>query len=124
MGIAVAGYNIADFPVDHLQNIGLQVGAAEDFPALAVNNFALGVDHIIEFHQMFADIKVIALDALLNIGYHAGYHRVFDRCFFVHSRPFHNAFNAVAAKTPDDIIFQRHEEAGAARVALTPGTAS
>ena len=116
--------NISHFFFDHVEHISLEVGAAQDLPAFAVNDFTLVIHHIVIFNQVFTNIKMIALNPdlrLLNCFIDDG---IFDRDIFAHTGPFHKFTNTVTAETPHNIVFQRNIETRAARIALTPGSAA
>ena len=114
----VAAHHIPYLIPHHRQNVGLEVGAVQDFPAFRINKLAVLVDDVVILDQVFAHVKVEALHPDLGTLNGAVHQLVLNGHAFVHSHPVHNAFNALTAEAPHHVILKGNEKARTARVSL------
>ena len=110
--------------VHHGQDGILEVLAVQYAVALAVDDLALLVHDVVELQDVFTDAEVAALDLALGALDGVGEDLVLDRGVLVDLEGLHQVVDAVAAEQSHQVVFQRQVEAGAARVALTAGTAA
>ena len=59
--------NFFKFFGDHLQDIRPEVGPAEDFSPLAINEFTVFIDDIIVLHQVFTHVEMKTFNAHLGV---------------------------------------------------------
>ena len=100
----------------------LQVLALQDAAALAVDDLALPVEHLVVLQDVLAGLEVLLLDLGLGGGDRAGDHLVLDRHVVRDVRHRHHALDHLRLEQPHQVVAQREVEAGLARVALTAGT--
>src|SRR5262249_37261647 len=68
---------------------------------------------------MLTDVEVVRFYLLLCVFDRAADPSMFDWLAIFHSDPAHEAFQAVGAEDAEQVVFQRHVEAGRAGIALT-----
>ena len=68
-----------DDVVDHAADLLVQVGALEHLAALAVDDLALAVHHVVVLEDVLAGLEVLRLDLALRGGDRAGDPLVLDR---------------------------------------------
>jgi len=110
------GYHVPDafgdvLPVEHL-------------PALPVYEFPLLVHDVVVLKHGLARLEVAALDLALGTLDGAGNHPLFYGRVLVHAKGFHHALNPLSAEEAHQVVRQRDEELGLARVSLAAGAAS
>ncbi len=66
-------------------------------------------------------VEVVALDLRLRVFNGLGDDLVFDWLVFLHSESIHERSDPVAAESAHQVVFDRNEESGRARVALPTG---
>ena len=71
------------------------IGFAQQFIALLVDDLALVIGDIIVFQQLLADIKVAALYLALRFFNGIGNHAVFNGLAFLHTQGLHEAFHPI-----------------------------
>ena len=103
---------------NHFHDQIAAVIAVEDSLAIAVDALALFVHHLVVFEQILANLEVPLFDLFLRTLDPAGDHPAFDRFAFLHAQPRENVLHPFAGKNPHQIVFQRQEEATAARITL------
>ena len=97
----------------------------EHLAALAVDDLALLVHHVVVLQHVLADVVVAALDALLGVFDLLGEHAVLDGHVLVHACSFSiMGRDAVGAEQAHQVVLQRDEELAGAGVALTAGAAA
>ena len=108
----------------HREDVLAQILALEDLPALAVDDFALLVHHVVILEDVLADVEVARLDFLLRVLDRARDDGVLDRLVLLHAEAVHDARDAVRCKEAHQVVLQREEELRRAGIALTPRTAA
>ncbi len=116
-------YGIVDQIFHHFHDVLLQIFTEQDLAALIVDDLSLLVHNVVVLQNVFTDLKVAAFNLFLSVFNGLGKHARSDR-FILHAEPLHNALHSFAAEQTHQIVFQRNEELGLARVSLTTGTAS
>ena len=111
------------FVDDFVDEVARDFGG-EYFVAIAVDDFALHVHHIVEIEHAFAPGVVALFDAFLGGLDRLVEPRVFERFAFLHAEAFHHCGHAVSGgEVAHEVILERDEELRAARVTLA-GAAS
>ena len=108
----------------HLVHFGADVLAVQHLAALAIDDLALLVHHVVVLQHVLADLEVAAFQLFLGAFQRVGDHAVLDGRVLVDLEGVHQAGDAVAAEQAHQVIFQAQVEAGSTRVALTAGTAA
>ena len=108
----------------HFDNLFPQIVALEDAFPVGVDDFPLGVQHIVKVQQMLADIEMVALHLDLGAADGLGNQLVLNGNVGVHSAPAHHRLDAVAAKALHQFILEGHIELGTARIPLAAGAAA
>ncbi len=109
---------------DFVDQIARSFGA-EHFVAVAVNDFALFVHHVIEIQNAFPTGIVPLFDPFL-----CGFNRavepgMFQRFAFLHAEPFHHRGHPIGGgEVPHQIVFERDEELRATWIALAGAAAA
>ena len=124
----VAGQEGVHAGLDALGEHGAQLGAdvlpVQNLAALAVDDLALLVHHVVKLQHVFPDAEVAGFQLFLRALDGAGDHLVFDGHILFQAQGIHQALHPLAAKDPHQVIFQAQEEPAGAGVALTAGTAA
>ncbi len=110
--------------VEHLEHLGLQVGAGERCVAQAVDDLALLVHHVVVLEQVLADVEVVRLDPLLRAADRAGHQRVLDDLALLDAQRSMMAGDALGAEEAHEVVLERQEEARRAGIALAAGAAA
>ena len=88
------------------------------------DRLALIIDDVVIFQDVLADLEIALLDFLLR-GFDGLVHpRVGDAFVFLDAETFHDRVEAICCEHAHQVIFNRDEEFGLARVALTSSTAA
>src|SRR3989344_4888910 len=96
----------------------------QDLAPFFVNHFAMLVDDVVVFHQVLADIKIMAFPFFLRRFDRARHHAVFNRHIIGKSQPVHDAFHAIRAENAHEIVFHGKKKLGRTRIALPPRAAA
>ena len=96
-----------------------QILAVKHLAALAVDDAALLVHHVVVLKHALADLEVAAFDGLLRLLDRAGEHLRVKRGVLVDLQRLHHVHNALGAEKTHDIVGHGEEEAAFAGVALT-----
>src|SRR5882724_6719230 len=127
LGMSVLGGVAADQGRDHLadplQHRLFLTLALENLAAHPVDDLALLVHHVVVLEEVFPDLEVAGLHALLRGADGASHHRVLDGLALLHSEPIHDALDALGAEDAEEIVLEREVEARGAGVALPAGAA-
>ena len=125
--IALAG-GARDVPgghlVDHLADLLVQVGALEHLAALAVDDLALAVQHVVVLEHVLADLEVLLLHLGLRGPDGAGDDLGLDRHVRRDAQPLHDRADPLGVEHPHQVVFERQVEPALARVTLAPGPAA
>ncbi len=113
---------VVDRVVHEVPDLVLEVLALQDAAALAVDDLALPVEHLVVLQDVLARLEVLLLDLRLGGGDGAGDHLVLDRDVVRDVRHRHDALDHLGLEQTHQIVAQREVEPGLARVALTAGT--
>ena len=95
-----------DAASQHVQNGLLDVHAVEHLLALAVDDLALLVHHVVVFERALAVLEVAGLDARLRVFNRLGERLVFNRRILVEVEALHQVRDALAAKQTQQIVFK------------------
>ena len=105
--------------VEHVGDVGADAVAVQGVAAALVDDFTLGVHHVVVLQEALPDAEVVLLHLLLGpldaLGDHAG---LDDLPFFV-AHPVHHLAHALRAKQPHQVVLQAHVELARPRVPLT-----
>ena len=116
---------VVQVSAQHGQNVFAQIILQESLITLGVDLLTLGVQHVVIFQCMFADVEVGAFHTFLRLFDHSGKHVVFQRDVFIeHVDALQHPFQTFPAEQTDDLVLKGEEEAGGTGVALTGGTAA
>ena len=115
---------MADGALHHAHDDALDIHAVQHLLALAVDDLALLVHHVVVFQHGFTRLEVAALHRGLGLLDGAGQHLVFDGGVLVDVHALHQVGDAVAAEQTHEVVLQRDVEPRFAGVALTAGTAA
>ena len=110
-----------DDVVDHRADLLVQVGALEHRAALAVDDLALAVHHVVVLQDVLAGLEVLRLDLALGGGDRAGDPLVLDRHVVGDLERGQHPVDPVGLEQPHQLVLERQVEPGLARVALTAG---
>ncbi len=113
-----------DGVVHEVPDLLVQVLALQDAPALAVDDLALPVEHLVVLQDVLAGLEVLRLDLGLRGRDRARDHLVLDRHVVRHVGHRHHALDHLGLEQAHQVVAQREVEPGLARVALTAGTAA
>ncbi len=107
-GILVVVHNAGRHILKHGLDVELQAFAKKGVLAPFVNDFALGVHHVIVFKQALANTKIVFLH--LALGAFDGFcdHRMLDHFTFLESQPVHHFRNPVGAEKTHQVVFERN----------------
>src|SRR5438552_13167336 len=100
------------------------VALFQDEPALAVDHGALVVENVVELERALPDVEVAPLDLDLGLRDRDRDHAGFDRRRVLETAARHEPGDALRGEDADQVVLERAEEPGAARVALTAGPAA
>ena len=109
---------------DPLHDHRLEVFLEQDAVAIAVDNVALSIQHVVVLDDVLADVEVVGFDLLLRVLDGARDPRVLERHVLFEAEPVHQAGDRRAAEAPHQLVLERHEEARRARIALTASAAA
>ena len=87
-----------------------------------VDVLALRAHHVVVLEQVFADVEVAFFDFLLRVFDALCDPWMFDGFIVRHAHLFHQVLHAIAGEDAHQVIFERQEEAGQTRIALTTCT--
>ena len=96
----------------------------EDLVALAVDDLALLVHHVVVLDDVLADVEVVALDLGLGVLDRLGDQAVLDRDVVLEAEPVHDRGDVRPAEALHQVVFERDVEAGRAGLALAAGAAA
>ena len=96
----------------------------QHLPSQRIDGLALLVHDVVVFEQALADVEVVALDLLLRVLDGAVDDGVLDGDVLFHPQALHQAGDALGPEDAHEIVFEREEEARAARIALAAGAAA
>ncbi len=106
------------FVDDFVDEVAWDFGG-ENFVAIAVDDLALHVHHIVEIEHAFAPSVVALFDAFLGGLDRLVEPRVFERFALLHAEAFHHRGHAVGrGEVAHEVILERDEELRASRIAL------
>jgi hypothetical protein len=108
---------------DHLQDRRLQVLAHQDLAPLLVDDLALLVHDVVVLEQVLADLEVVGFHLGLGVFDGPADQVVLDGLPVLQAELLHEAGDALAAENAQQVVLQRHVEAGGARVPLAAGAA-
>ena len=118
------GHQVLDHGVAH---VGDHLGGhriRHPFDALVEDDLALVVHHVVELQDVLADVEVARLDLLLRGRQRLVDPGMDDRLAFLQPELGQHAAELVGAEDAHQVVFQRQEELGASRIALTAGAAA
>ena len=99
-------------------NLGQVVGLHHVAP-LGEDHFALVIHHVVEFQQLFTNVKIAALDLSLGAGQRLIDPRVYYRFAVFHAQSGQNFIQLFRAKDAHEVIFQTEKERRFAWISLT-----
>ena len=102
----------------------LEILAVDHSHPLGVDRLALPVHHVVELQHVFADREVASLDLGLRRFNGRRKQLRLDRGVLIDLKGVHQILDPVAAEETHQVVLQREEEPGFARVALTAGTSA
>ena len=108
----------------HAHDVLAQVFAVEHAVSLVVDDGALAVHDVVVLQNVFPDAVVAPFHLLLRVLDRAGQKAGFQLLVLTHAEARDQALHLLAAEQAHQVVVQRHEELGAARVSLTAGTAA
>jgi hypothetical protein len=100
-----------DLGLDELGDLLVNVFTGHNLAAISVDHFTVAVHHVVVLHDVFASIKVVALDLGLGTLDRSRDQAMLDRLVFIHPQSIHQAADPVAAEATHQLVFQGHEEA-------------
>ena len=115
---------VADGALHHAHDDALDVHAVQHLLALAIDDLALLVHHVVVLQHGLTGLEVAAFHRGLGLLDGAGEHLVLDGGVLVDVHALHHAGDAVAAEQAHEVVLQGDVEPGLAGVALTAGTAA
>ena len=118
------GDQIVDRVVAHVGDDFGDGGVLHPFDALVEDDLALVVHHVVELEDVLADVEVARLDLLLRLLQRLVDPGMDDRLVFLQAELGQHAVELVGAEDAHQVVFERQEELGVARVALAAGTAA
>src|SRR5690242_7704002 len=125
--VALAGLAV-DVPLDHLvdelADLLVQVGALEYLAALAVDDHALAVHHVVVLEHVLADLEVLLLDLGLGRPDGPGDDLGLDRDVRRDVQPLHDGADPRGVEHPHQVVLERQVEPALAGVALPSGPAA
>ena len=92
--------------------------------ALLEDDLALVIDHVVVFQDVLADVEVARLDLLLRLLERLVDPGMDDRLVLLEAELLQHAVHAVGAEDAHQVVLQRQEELGMARIALAAGAAA
>ncbi len=114
--------------VDHVvAHVGDGVGdvfVVHQFEALLEDHLALIVHHVVVFEDVLADVEVARLDTALGALDGLGDPGMGDRLALLEAELAEHRVHAVDREDAHQVVLQRQEELGMARIALAAGTAA
>ena len=109
------GAGRVDVLPQHVVHLGADILTVQHFAALAIDDLALLVHHVVVLQHVLTDLKVAALQLFLGALQRAGDHPVLNGGILVQLEGIHQAGNAVTAEQAHQVIFQAQVEAGTRR---------
>ncbi len=97
----------------------VDIFVAHQLEPLLEDHLALVVRDIVVFQHVLADVEVARLDLLLRLFQRLVDPRMNDRLVLLEAEPRQHCVELVGAEDAHQIVFERQEELGVARVALT-----
>ena len=97
---------------------------AHQIEPLLEDDLALVVHHVVVFEQVLADVEVARLDLLLRLFQRLVDPGMDDRLVLLQPELLQHAVELVGAEDAHQVVFQRQEELGMARIALAAGAAA
>ena len=110
-----------DRALDHVEDLGVDVLARQRVATPFVERAPLAVHHVVVVEQVLADVEVARLDLLLRILDHAREQAVLDRLAFFDADAVPPLRHPLGLEDPQQVVLEREEELGRARIALTAG---
>ena len=114
IGIAARRHMLCNHILDHLMphvaGDFRQVLRLHDLAALAKNDLALLVHHVVELQQLLANVKVAAFDLRLRAFQRLVHPRVHNRLAFLHAERGQDFFQTLGTENPHQIVFEAQEE--------------
>ena len=92
--------------LDPLHDERLEVFFEQHAIAIAINNVALAIEHVIVFDHVFADVEVVRLDFLLRIFDRPRYPRVLERHVFLEAELVHQTGDRRTTESTHQLVFQ------------------
>ena len=109
---------------DEEQRFIFEVFIFQNDTAAFINNVAVRVHHGVVFHQMFADVEVVAFHFLLGAFNAAADEGVFNGHVIGEAEFFHEALHAFAAENAHEVVFHGNIKLRHTGVALTSGASA
>ena len=125
--VLVARHAVDDRPehfFEHAQRLVLQALPLQRVLALAVDELALLVHHLVVFEEVLADVEVARLDLLLRAGDAARDHRAVDDLAGLEAHLLHHHLHPVAGEDAHEVVVERQEEPSLTRIALATAAAT
>ena len=126
--IGVLRHVLADEIVDHrVAHVGDGAGdmlVLHQLDALVEDDLALVVHDVVELEDVLAQVEVARLDLLLRLLQRLVDPGMNDRLVLLQPELGQHAVELVGAEDAHQVVFERQEELGAARVALAAGAAA
>ena len=123
LGNAARDHGLDDLGA-HLRDGLRHIGRLHELAALRVDLAALVVHDVVVFQHVLAGVEVARLDLLLRLLQRLVDPGMDDRLALLEAEPLQHSAHPVGAEDAHQIVFERQEEARAARIALTAGPAA
>ena len=115
------GDQLVDDVGAHVANGLLNRFKRHHFAALLKHNLALVVGDVVVFQDVLANVEIARLDLLLRLLQRLVDPRMDDGLVFLQAKARQHRVHALGSEDAHQIVLQRQEEFGAARIALTAG---
>ena len=113
-----------DEVMQHAHDLLAQVRPVEHLAALAIDDLALLIHHVVVFQHALAGLEVAALHRLLGLLDGIREHLVVKGHVLLDLQRLHHAHDPLGAEQAHDVVVEAEEEAALARVALAAGAAA
>ena len=107
-GEGIRGDDPGGHLLDGFEHQVLDVMAFQDVTADRIDRFALAVHDIVEFQQVFADLKIMRLHPFLRVLDGHGQPRVFEHLAFLHPQLVHDPHDPVGGEQAHQIVLERN----------------
>ena len=121
--INVGFHNVIDGALAIAEHLLLELTPLQDAAALSINSLTLIAHHFIVLKDLLTNVEVIGLNLFLGSLERARQHAGFDRHILLDPKRIHQTGDPITTKNTQQVIFQREEKTGAARIPLAGAAA-